>query len=220
MGIPVDRVGSFFTKHLHLPTRWSRSLVRRLAYLVTGDQSRFGVPRPAHPIWKEHTTLSQELLPYCGHGWIKIKPNIKMLHDTEVTFEDGSSEKIDAIIYATGYKPTFPFLKPELFKLDDGHASLYRRMLPLKSPGLYMLGLIQPTGPTIPLVEVQAKWIAGILCGSIKLPSENEMHSECVEHQRHLAKSFVGSARYTLEVDGSAYRKKLFADIRRGKAGS
>ena len=143
-----------------------------------------------------------------------------MLHDTEVTFEDGSSEKIDAIIYATGYKPTFPFLKPELFKLDDGHASLYRRMLPLKSPGLYMLGLIQPTGPTIPLVEVQAKWIAGILCGSIKLPSENEMHSECVEHQRHLAKSFVGSARYTLEVDGSAYRKKLFADIRRGKAGS
>lgn len=219
MGVPIDRWGTFFSKHIGLPTRWSRYLVQKMAYLVTGDQSRFGVPKPAHPIWKEHATLSQELLPYCGHGWIKIKPNIKLLNEREVIFEDGSHQEIDAIIYATGYKSSFPFLKPELFRLDDGHAELYRRMMPLNKPGLFMLGLIQPIGPTIPLVEVQAKWLAGVLRGHIELPAQDRMQAEVRAHQQHLTKQYVGSARYTLEVDGSSYRRQLFGDIRRAKAG-
>ena len=216
MGIPIDRWGAFFMRRLRLPTRWSRRLVQKLAYLVTGDQSRFGVPKPAHPIWKEHATLSQELLPYCGHGWIKIKPNIKMLDGDCVVFEDGSHEKIDAIIYATGYKSTFPFLKADVFTLDDGHASLYRRIAPLNRPGLYMLGLIQPIGATIPLVEVQAKWLAGVLSRKMRLPTEEDMHREVTSHQQSLAKQYVSSARYTLEVDGPSYRKQLLDDLKRG----
>lgn len=220
MGLPIDRWLGFFSRRLKLPTTWSRTIVQRIAYMVTGDQRRFGIPRPQHAIWREHTTLSQELLPYCGHGWINVKPNIKQLDGMFVTFEDGSREEIDAIIYATGYKTTFPFLDPEVFSLRDGEASLYRRMLSPDRPGLYMLGLIQPVGPTIPLVEVQAKWLASVLANDTALPSREKMEAEVRAHREEITRRYVGSARYTLEVDGRKYRKQLFGDISRGLAGA
>lgn len=93
MGIPVDRWSGFFMRKLRLPTPVSRTIVRWLAYGVVGDQTRFGVPRPQHAIWREHTTISQELLPYCGHGWIRVKPNVRQLANDQVEFEDGRDRK-------------------------------------------------------------------------------------------------------------------------------
>src|SRR5690606_14137360 len=91
MGVPVDRWSGFMARKLKLPTRLTRALMRRLMFLAVGDQARYGVPRPKHAIWQEHATLSQELLPYVGHGWISIKPNVRELRAREVAFDDGSS---------------------------------------------------------------------------------------------------------------------------------
>jgi dimethylaniline monooxygenase (N-oxide forming) len=220
MGIPIDRWSGFLSRRLRLPTRMTRSVVRWLAYMVTGDQSRFGIPRPKHAIWREHATLSQELIPYCGHGWIKVKPNISTLEGSHVQFEDGSREPVDAIIYATGYKTTFPFLDKKVFEMKDGSAALYRRMVPVDRPGLYMLGLIQPVGPTIPLVEVQARWLASVLSNDTRLPEKSAMEHEIQKHRDELSQRYVGSARYTLEVDGRSYTKQLFRDISRRMAGA
>ena len=41
----------------------------------------FGVPRPVHPVWREHACVSQDLLSCVGHGWIAIKPNVKALQN-------------------------------------------------------------------------------------------------------------------------------------------
>ena len=153
MGVPIDRWSSFFMRKWHLPTRLARSLVQRFAYLAVGDQARYGVPRPKHAIWQEHATLSQELLPYVGHGWIRIKPNVRELQGTQVAFDDGSTAPVDAIIYATGYRTSFPFIAPELFEVKDGRVALYRRMLPPTLPGLFFVGLVQPIGPTRPKIN-------------------------------------------------------------------
>jgi hypothetical protein len=219
MGIPIDHWSRFLSRRLRFSTRMTRTVVRWLAHMVTGDQARFGIPRPKHAIWREHATLSQELIPYCGHGWIKVKPNISALKGSHVKFEDGSSEPVDAIIYATGYKTSFPFLDKKVFEMKDGDAALYRRILPIDRPGLYMLGLIQPVGPTIPLVEVQARWLASVLSGETRLPNRNEMEQEVRKHREELARQYVGSARYTLEVDGRSYSKQLFRDISLRTAG-
>jgi len=148
-----------------------------------------------------------------------VKPNIKELDGGFVDFEDGTKEAIDAIIYATGYKTTFPFLAPNIFEVKDGEASIYRRMVSPKRPGLFMLGLIQPVGPTIPLVEVQAKWLASVLADHTKLPQRAQMESEVHAHREQIMRRYVGFARYTLEVDGRKYAKQLFGDISRGMAG-
>ena len=109
-GIPIDQISGKIGRRLRLPTPITRRIMSWLVRLNMGDQRRFGLPRPEHPMWREHATLSQELLPYIGHGYISIKPNVQELKGGTVTFADSSKEEIDTIIYATGYNITFPFL--------------------------------------------------------------------------------------------------------------
>ena len=213
MGIPIDRWSTFLSRKLRLPTRIARMAMARLIRLGQGDQERFGVRRPKHPMWREHATLSQELLPYLGHGWITMKPNIERLDGQQVVFEDGSSRPIDAIIYATGYKTSFPF-----FAAGTVEANLYRRVISLQQPGLYFAGLIQPVGPTIPLVEIQARWIAAVLSGAVRLPEAAVMHTEIERHHERQRKTYLDSDRYALEVDFKTYAKQMHADIRKGAA--
>ena len=220
MGVPVDRWSGFMARKLKFPTRLTRALMRRLMFLAVGDQARYGVPKPKHAIWQEHATLSQELLPYVGHGWISIKPNVHELRAGEVAFDDGSSQPVDAIIYATGYKTTFPFIDRSLFEVKDGGVALYRRIIPPALPGLFMVGLVQPVGPTIPLVEIQARWIASVLAGKTALPARATMEEEIRAHNAQLASRYVGSARYTLEVDFGDYARQLRGDMTKRAAGA
>ena len=220
MGIPTDRWSATLSRRLRLPTRVTRTLIRRLMFLSVGDQARYGVPRPKHAIWQEHATISQELLPYVGHGWIRVKPNVAALDTDSVAFEDGSVAPVDAIIYATGYQTTFPFIERSLFEVKDGTAALYRRMVPPGRAGLYFAGLVQPIGPTIPLVEIQGRWLAAVLAGKLALPPADAMTREIARHAAQLARRYVGSARYTLEVDFRDYAGALRADLERGRAGT
>ncbi|MDB5654402.1 MAG: monooxygenase [Tardiphaga sp.] len=215
MGIPVDRWSSFLSRRLKLPTLWTRRIMARLIYLAVGDQTRFGVPRPPHPMWREHATLSQELLPYVGHGWISIRPNITSLDGAAIGFADGSRENFDAVIYATGYKTSFPFLAPEIFAVPEqgGMVDLYRRITPPNQPGLFFAGLVQPIGPTIPLVEIQARWIAAVLSGKIALPSITDMAIEVRSFHQEKQRTWLNTPRYTLEVDFKDYARELNGDI-------
>lgn len=219
MGFPIDSWSAVLSRRVGLPTRLTRMIMQRLIRLGVGDQARFGLRRPDHPMWREHATLSQELLPYIGHGWIRIRPNITRLNGDNIVFEDGHSDHFDAIIYATGYKISFPFLDPQLFRVDDRTVDLYRRMLPPYLPGLYFLGLVQAVGPIIPLVERQARWIAAVLAGDVVLPAPAEMQKEIAAHQIRKRKTFLDSARYALEVDYKSYARSLADDIQHGIAG-
>lgn len=219
MGIPVDRWGAFLSRKLRLPTRVARMVMARLIRLAQGDQARFGVRHPEHPMWREHATLSQELLPYLGHGWITMKPNIAQLDGDNVRFEDGSHRKIDAIIYATGYKASFPFLAPGLFQAETRPIQLYRRMLSVAHPGLYFAGLVQPVGPTIPLVEIQGRWLAAVLAGAVRLPDAPTMQTEIAQHHERQRRTYLDSDRYALEVDFKTYAGQMRGDIAGGQAG-
>jgi glycine/D-amino acid oxidase-like deaminating enzyme len=217
MGIPTDRWGAFLNRHFHLPTSWTRTLVSRLAWLSIGDQRRFGIPRPAHPVWREHACVSQDLLSCVGHGWITIKPNVAELQGGLVAFDDGSREPFDTIVYATGYETKFPFLDPQVFAVRDHEARLYRRIAVPNRPGLHFIGLVQPIGPTIPLVEVQARWIAAVLAGALRLPDEAVMQAEIDAHLKALRQRYVDSPRYTLEVDYREHAGQLKRDMARAE---
>jgi len=218
MGIPVDRWSGFLAGRLRLPTRLVRMIMARLIRLGVGDQRRFGVRRPGHAMWREHATLSQELLPHVGHGWITMKPNVAALDADHVRFEDGTRQRFDAIIYATGYKTSFPFLRPELFQADTRPVRLYRRIASTEQPGLFFAGLVQPIGPTIPLVEVQARWIAAVLAGDVGLPDTAAMRAEVEAHHRHQRATYLDSDRYALEVDYRGYARQLTEDMGQRRA--
>lgn len=218
-GRPVDQVSGLIGRTLKLPTPATRKILSWLIRLFTGDQRRFGLPRPEHPMWREHATLSQELLPYIGHGYITIKPNVEELRGDRVAFVDGTEEALDAIIYATGYNIRFPFLSRDLFHPEKDVGRLYRRIISLDHPGLFFAGLVQPIGPTIPLVEIQGKWIAAVLSGKVQLPDAHTRHREVEAHRTWQRKTYVNSARYTLEVDFRNYSRQMKRDMRDGLAG-
>jgi len=221
MGIPIDRWSSFFARKLKFPTLLTRMIMARLIYLAVGDQARFGLPKPRHPMWREHATLSQELLPYIGHGWIDVKPNIAALDGDGVFFDDASRAPVDAIIYATGYKTSFPFLASDIFAVPEngGMVDLYRRIAPPAQPGLFFAGLVQPIGATVPLVEIQARWIAAVLGGQVELPNPGDMALEVRDFYQKKISTWLNSARYTLEVDFKDYAADLNGDITRSSSG-
>lgn len=213
MGIPIDQWSGFLGRKLKLPTSIVRRVMSLAVRVLAGDQRRFGLPRPKHPMWREHATLSQELLPYIGHGYISVKPNVSELAGKEVVFNDGTREEVDAIVYATGYNVTFDFLPLQVFDPSKSAGQLYRRIISLDHPGLYFAGLVQPVGPTIPLVETQGKWIAAALSGEMKLPSLPEQQNEVAVHRKLQRDTYLGSDRYVLEVDYGIYSKQMRTDM-------
>ncbi|WP_439574103.1 flavin-containing monooxygenase [Phreatobacter sp.] len=220
MGIPTDRWSAFLSRRIGLPTRITRTIMARLGRIALGDQRRFGLPRPSHPIWREHATLSQDLLNAIGHGRITVKGNVARLDGEDVTFADGSRRRFDAIIHATGYRTSFPFLDPALFRADRAPVRLYRRLQPPALPDLFFPGLVQPIGPTIPLVELQAKWIAGVISGHVQPADAATMEREIDAHLAYVRDTFLDSDRYVLEVDFKAYAGQIRADLAAGRCGA
>ncbi len=198
---------------LKLPTPFARNLVKALARFAVGPQERFGVPRPTHPIHREHATIGPELLQYVAYDWIRMQSNIAAFEGRRVRFTDGTEVDADAVVYATGYDASFPFLSDDLVNGAEGGGRLYRRILHPDAPGLYFAGLIQPVGPTIPLVEIQGRWIARAIDGQVALPGKEGMAEEIEAHRRWVEKSFVGSQRYRLEVDFRDYAGQLTEDM-------
>jgi cation diffusion facilitator CzcD-associated flavoprotein CzcO len=218
LGIPTDRWSGFFMRTLRLPTPLARNLVKMLTRVAVGPQERFGVPKPRHPVHREHATIGQELLQYVAYDWIRMRSDIAALDGRQVRFTDGTAADADVVIYATGYDASFPFLPDDIVSAAEGGGRLYRRVVHPDAPGLYFAGLVQPVGPTIPLVEIQGRWIARVLAGEVRLPGKEAMAEEIATHRRWVEKSFVGSQRYRLEVDFRDYVSQLHRDMAAGRS--
>ncbi|CAK7339396.1 unnamed protein product [Dovyalis caffra] len=97
--------------------------------------------------------------------------------DGTVVFKDGCTVLADIILYCTGYKYHFPFLKTNgIVTVDDNRVGpLYKHVFPpFLAPWLSFVGIPSKT-LSFPTFEAQSKWIAGVLSGRILLPSQEEM---------------------------------------------
>lgn len=180
-----------------------------LLRLAVGKPTDYGLPRPDHRLLHAHPTVSQDLYNRLGHGDIEVKPNIERLDGDSVVFDDGTRERIDLIVYCTGYKITFPFLDPGVFSAVDNKVDLYRRVVAPQRPGLYFIGLIQPLGAIMPLAEVQCDWVAELIAGEGELPDVLQMNREIALEQARQSRRFVSSKRHTVEVDFAPYLRAL-----------
>jgi dimethylaniline monooxygenase (N-oxide forming) len=212
-GKPVDLLSRPTASRL--PISIQRFFFARMVKLVQGETVDFGLPRPDHKLLEAHFTVSSELLTRIGHGRVTPKPNVERLEGTRVRFADGSSEEIDRIVYATGYRISFPFLPDELMPVKDNHVSLYRHVVHPQLPGLYFIGLIQPHGAFMPLAEAQAEWVADIVEGRARLPSPEDMRRAIDRERRRIARRYVSSPRHTIQVDFYPYLRTIARERRR-----
>jgi cation diffusion facilitator CzcD-associated flavoprotein CzcO len=216
-GKPIDTFTTPFGSRL--PVSWQTRGLELILRLARGPQEKFGVPVPEHGLEQAHPTISADLLNLVGHGRIRMKPNLERLCGKTVRFADGSEEAVDEIVYATGYKITFPFFDASLLDPEENRIELYRNVVPPDPAlgGLYFIGLIQPLGAIMPLAEAQSEWVAEILAGACTLPDEATMRRLWQEDWETLQRRYVLSPRHTIQVDFYPYLEQLRREIQDGR---
>ena len=186
-------------------------------WMARGKMSWYGIPEPEHRILQEHPTISADIFNVIGHGYLQVKPNLQELCGDSVRFVDGSVEKVDVIVWCTGYNITFPFLDASVLDPMNNEVSLYQQVVHPDQPRLYFIGLVQPWGAIMPLAEAQAIWVADVLRGTSGLPDRETMVAEIKRHRANLEKRYTKSTRHTIQVDFYPYRNLLAKTARRGR---
>jgi thioredoxin reductase len=213
-GQPFDRLAK--TPLARAPLWLQRLTLRVLIHVAQGRMTDYGLPEPDHKVLSAHPTISSELLNRLGHGDITVKANVERLDGDRVWFVDGTVERVDAIIYCTGYKISFPFLDQQVITTHDNNVALFHRVVDPDHPGLYFIGLVQPLGAIMPLAEAQSEWVADLLEGKAELPTVNEARQEISGYVRRNARRYLSSKRHTIEVDFLGYLKEIQRERRRG----
>jgi len=96
--------------------------------------------------------------------------------ERRVYTSDGKTlNKIDVIIFSTGYKNTIPMLPKDLQEIDP--RSLYKHMIsPSLGDSLFILGWARPGfASQFPIAEMQARFLSLIVSKEMQLPSPSKM---------------------------------------------
>lgn len=212
LGRPADHWVSPASSHL--PKFIQNRLFTLLIWLTQGSQTQYNVPSPEMDVSEHNPTVSNHFLQCCKKGFITIKRAMKQAQSNTVWFEDGSTHKIDSIIYATGYRCRFPFFKDGFLSCNNNPLPLYKKIYHPMHDHLYFLGFIAPRGPVIPLVDKQMQWIAQHIQSKISLPNtEIMLNTIDREMQAKSIHSNEKQAGNMLRVDLYPYMQLLQADV-------
>jgi cation diffusion facilitator CzcD-associated flavoprotein CzcO len=195
---------------------WLTRARLRVGALAAGNVARLGLPQPPHAPGESHPVQSETIRELLRSGAVVGRPAIARLDGDGVSFVDGTRAPADLIVWATGYRVSFPFLDPALVAAEDNDLPLWKRTVHPDLPGLYFIGLLQPIGAVMPLAEAQSAWLAELLTGRYVLPTVDEMRRQmAVDHERN-RRRFYASPRHTMEVDFDRYLWHLARERRRG----
>ncbi|MDA8654381.1 NAD(P)-binding domain-containing protein [Alphaproteobacteria bacterium] len=178
-----------------------------------GKMEDYGLPKPDHEPLTAHPSISGEFLTRVGCGDIHVKPGIDKLLPTGVAFADGTKEKIDVIIWATGYAISFPFLKQNELAVVNNQFPLYRRMIKPGWDNLFFMGLAQPLPTLVNFAEQQSKYVASVLSGRINLPSAEKMSARIEADEKRYLGHYYKSERHTIQVDFNKYVGDIKKDM-------
>lgn len=215
-GLPSDVVNERFLK-LRAPLWLQRLSYGLILKLTTGLPQDYGLPTPDHRFFETHPVVNQTLLYAVGHGDIRHKPDVQELRQDRVLFRDGSEELIDVVIYATGFRISFPFISAEHLNWRSGRPELYLNVFHPQHDSLFVVGLIQPDSGQFGLTDYQAQAVAAFVrarrAGS---PAAERLRRKRVHgaglHNRGIR--YVDSTRHLLEVEHFSYRAELQRCIR------
>jgi hypothetical protein len=155
---------------------WSRRQRERIIR-VAGNPTDFGAPEPDPDLRTAGLSLCQDYLTQIRDGSIVCRPAISSVDADNVTFADGSTERFEAIICATGYELDIPYLDHDLRNVLGAGPALYQRTFHPDLPGLAVIGQFLAQGPYFPLLELQARWIMAVWAGDVRLPDERVMRA-------------------------------------------
>ena len=146
-----------------LPREEFSRVLRERVLRVAGDPVDFGAPQPDPDILVAGLSLCQGYLALVGERRILCRPGIDSADRMSVTYSDGTRDRVEAIICATGYDLDLPYLAPEVRHLLGPELDLYHRTLHPDLPGFGVVGQFLLQGPYFPLLELHpaGSWASG-----------------------------------------------------------
>ncbi|XP_018114111.1 dimethylaniline monooxygenase [N-oxide-forming] 2-like [Xenopus laevis] len=215
-GLPIDMMLStrFFTWIRNsLPSTFAARLNENMMN-TWFDHANYGLEPLDRAQLKE--PMVNDFLPSCILcGTVKIKPQIKAFTESSVIFEDDTVvENMDEVIFATGYTPSFPFLKdPKI--IDDINGFLYKQVFPthIEKPTLAFLGFVHPLGAILPVAELQARWATRIFKGIAHLPTVARMEDYIKKSMEFKTKWFAATRNQKLQSYFIDYMDEVAVEI-------
>jgi dimethylaniline monooxygenase (N-oxide forming) len=197
---------------------WATALRLQIGAIASGGLARYGLPKPPHRPGQSHPVQSDRIRDRLAAGRVAVRPGIERFDGDRVVFVDGTSTTADLIVWATGYRVSFPFFDEALLSARDNELPLWKRAVHPDLPGLYFIGLVQPVGAVMPLAEAQSAWVAEQLSGRYAPPPDAEIRQQMTRDHERNKRQFYTSPRHTMEVDFDRYLWDLDRERKRGRA--
>jgi hypothetical protein len=161
----------------------------------------------------EEPVRNGRYLEHVGDGSIQRRGEIARFDGFDVAFADGTEMRPDLVVFATGYVPKIPLVKPKLLGIDDRspYPKLFARMFSPESQTLAVAGLVEPGVGVLPIVHWQthaiARWLQ-VRKGDAERATNfrDQVHLESTQHAVEPGGS---SPRHQLTVDAEAYLASL-----------
>lgn len=148
-----------------------------------GDPAPYGVGAADPDVFVAGITQSQHFLPAVAEGRIETRPWIASVAGRVVRFTDDTTIEANGVLFGTGYRLSLPFLSTDLAQtlgLDEGGADLADHTFHPDLPGLAFVGLYDLVGPYLPVLELQARWVAHTFAGLRAIPSDADLRAAIV----------------------------------------
>ncbi|XP_054156728.1 flavin-containing monooxygenase 5-like [Oppia nitens] len=161
--------------------------------------------KPKHRVLAQHIMINDTLPNRILSGTVIVKGDIERFTETGIIFEGDTEETpCDAVVLATGYHVSFPFISQELIPTDGNRIELYKYAFAPKlshPKTLAFIGLIQPIGAIMPIAELQCRWFALLMANKVRLPSRQSMLANIDQRLRDMRHRYYDSSRHTIQVD-------------------
>ncbi|KAJ0065320.1 hypothetical protein NL108_007046 [Boleophthalmus pectinirostris] len=172
--------------------------------------------KPKHRLFSQVPVINDDLPLKILSGSVIIKTNVKEIRGSDVIFSDGSVvEKVDVIVFATGYNYDFPFLPKEVMYRTGHRVGLYKHVFPptLEHPTLAVVGFIHALGAIMTQAEMQARWVTRVFKGHCKLPPTPAMVKAVEKDTKDIENNYIVSKLTPLQVDFVTYMDELAGEI-------
>lgn len=205
-GMPSDVFAASGPK---LPLPVEQQVFGSMLRVMNGDVTRLGLPKPDHKLFETHPILNTEILQRIQHGDVIAKGDIDYLDGDEVVFVDGSRERIDVIITATGYRHVIGYAQ-QYFGSEQHPDDLYLSIFSRNYPNLFAMGYIETNSGAYQLFDLASRLLAGYLYDERHDPAQADRFDQLIRaHRPDLSGgiNFIDSPRHQGYVDSSALQK-------------